>query len=222
MSDARSDAPEKRFREMTDFNTMTKKQLLALETVQLIKGRHEMTKDELVARLTAATQTTAEIAAANPDIQIIDDAGLGKLDDDKLAEIGVQIIDQAEKKVKAWVNKSGNIPWRKKHYMVDEHIFAAAVEAGDVAKAPNQVQLILRGMIEMEFTDPARSRIGKDIIDALKQAGKLNTTIPSASLFAYYRRVMEELGVVHVTGTMIAVANGYDPTMGEIEEEGEE
>lgn len=201
---------------MTDFTNMTKKQLLALETVQLIKGRHEMTKDELVARLTAATETTAEIAASNPDIQIVDDA--------KLAEIGVQIIDQAQAKVKAWVNKSGNIPWRKKPYMIDEETFTDRVATGEVSKAPNQVQLILRGMIEMGFTSPDRARIGKDIIDALKQAGKLNTTIPSASLFAYYRRAMEELGVVHCTSMMIAVANGYDPTVGgDIdEEEGEE
>lgn len=212
MSDARSDAPEKRFREMTDFTNMTKKQLLALETVQLIKGRHEMTKDELVARLTAATQpveTQPVVSKITPHV-----VPAPTLDDDKLAEIGVQIIDQAQKKVKAWVNKSGNIPWRKKHYMVDETVFADRVATGEVGKAPNQVQLILRGMIEMGFTTADRSRIGKDIIDALKQAGKLNTTIPSASLFAYYRKVMEGLGVVHVTGSMIAAAKGYDPTVG--------
>lgn len=221
MSDARSDAPEKRFREMTDFTNMTKKQLLALETVQLIKGRHEMTKDELVARLTAATQPTE----AQPVVsKIIPHVAPTTLSDDKLAEIGVQIVNQAEKKVKAWVNKSGNIPWRKKPYMIDEETFTDRVATGEVAKAPNQVQLILRGMIEMGFTSPDRARIGKDIIDALKQAGKLNTTIPSASLFAYYRRAMEELGVVHCTSMMVAVANGYDPTVGgDIDqEEGEE
>ena len=189
---------------MTDFTNMTKKQLLALETAQLIKGRHEMTKDELVARLTAAFQIVDEVLE-DPKAHI---------SDDQLAEIGVQIVDQAQKKVKAWVNKSGNIPWRKKPYMIDEETFTDRVATGEVAKAPNQVQLILRGMIEMGFTSPDRARIGKDIIDALKQAGKLNTTIPSASLFAYYRRAMEELGVVHCTSMMVAVANGYDPTVG--------
>lgn len=215
---------------MTDFNNfsvMNKKELLALAGEMQIKGRHEMTKDQLVESL---IERTVALYGDKADVQrvaskITPHYAPTQIDDDKLAEIGVQIIDQAQKKVKAWVNKSGNVPWRKKPYMIDEYIFAAAVEAGDVAKAPNQVQLILRGMIEMGFTDPARARIGKDIIDALKQAGKLNTTIPSASLFAYYRRAMEELGVVHCNSMMVAVANGYDPTVGGAdvdEEEGEE
>ena len=206
---------------MTDFANMSKKQLLAHEIAKDIKGRHEMTKDQLVAALEAKQSELY----GDGDIQAEYEQTMTEtLSDDKLAEIGVQIVDQAQKKVKAWVNKSGNIPWRKKPYMIDEETFTDRVATGEVAKAPNQVQLILRGMIEMGFTSPDRARIGKDIIDALKQAGKLNTTIPSASLFAYYRRAMEELGVVHCTSMMIAVANGYDPTVGgDIdEEEGEE
>lgn len=191
---------------MTDFTQMTKKELLDLDAAKMIKGRHEMTKAQIIAVLENQVDATeAEQAMAESVV-------------DAVRETGVDMPAPAKK---VWVNKSGNVPWRRKHYALDVEVYAQAQAAGTIDQAPNQVRLILKGMAELNLTSPGRSRIGKDIIDALKQESKLNTTIPSASLFAYYRRAMEELGVVHVKNPDVEAFNEATAAIDE-EEEGEE
>ena len=195
-----------------DITMMSKKELLALDEAKHIKGRHEMTKVDLLVAIEKYREDAANAIAGEMEDQMPTETV------DAVREIGVDMPAPAKK---VWVNKSGNIPWRRKHYALDMDVYESAQAAGTVDQAPNQVRLILKGMAELKLTSPGRSRIGKDIIDALKQEGKLNTTIPSASLFAYYRRAMEELGVVHVKNPDVEAFNEATAAI-DGEEEGEE
>ena len=50
-------------------------------------------------------------------------------------------------------------------------------------------------MENLGITDEDSAMIGKDIVDEAKNAGFISTSIPSANLFAYYRRELERFGV---------------------------
>jgi len=92
-------------------------------------------------------------------------------------------------------NKSGNVPWRRKNYFLDVDAYTAASE--QVSKAPNQVQLILKSMVNHDLTSPLSHASGAQIAKYAIEDG-MATKIEPAVLFAYYRRVFETLGVVHV------------------------
>jgi hypothetical protein len=85
-------------------------------------------------------------------------------------------------------NLSGNVPFRTKLYQLVRSAPDAAIKA-----APAQVQLILKHMAE--DTDPAT---GAQIVQGAIDNGLLKTKIEPAVLFAYYRRLLETLGVEHV------------------------
>lgn len=155
---------------MTDFEQMSKKQLLALDAAKTIKGRHEMTKDQLVIALTATDLADQDDQAAPVDPTPTVPALTPR-------------------------RSSGNVPYKHKYYYLDVETYRSL--ADEVAKAPNQVQLILKTMLQCEFVGYDNAAIGKTIVDAGKKAGILRTTIVSAQLFAYYRRRLEQLGVVH-------------------------
>ena len=177
---------------MTDFTNMSKKQLLALDAAKAIKGRHEMTKDQLVIALTAT-----DLADQDDQAAPVDPTPTVKLD----WELQHPAIDDGEDDADAPVpaltprRSSGNVPYKHKYYYLDVETYRSL--ADEVAKAPNQVQLILKTMLQCEFVGYDNAEIGKTIVDAGKKAGILRTTIGSAQLFAYYRRRLEQLGVVH-------------------------
>jgi len=107
--------------------------------------------------------------------------------------------DETGKVIRAGRNLSGNSPFRYKYYYLASF---AANEAEWTAEykialdaAPNQVKLILRSMREAGNTSPDNAAIGKEIVDQAKANNLLVTKIESAVLFAYYRKLMEGLGL---------------------------
>lgn len=91
-------------------------------------------------------------------------------------------------------NLSGNAPWRRKFYYLNPVAYANA--KGKVDKAPGQVRIILRTMMEHGITSNGEAEQGVTVVDIAKDDG-MRTSIGSANLFAYYRRTMEDLGLVH-------------------------
>jgi hypothetical protein len=92
------------------------------------------------------------------------------------------------KVIRAGKNLSGNRPFTVKLYaMVDEPTQLA------VLAAPLQVQLMVKHMIK-----DRTPRTGKQIIEDMIAANELRTKIDPPVLFAYYRRLLEKLGVQHV------------------------
>lgn len=169
------------------YETMTKKELLNLATQHGVTGRHDMTKDELVEAIKAITEPS-------PDA----------IDAESLKELKRRRPSANERNDKGLVvregkNLSGNTPFRKKFYYLNpeyadldnvSETYEQALEA-----APNQVKLILRYMREFNITDPDQAMQGKPIVDEAKTRSYIQSKIPSANLFAYYRRVLEALGV---------------------------
>ena len=93
-----------------------------------------------------------------------------------------------DKVIRKGKNLSGNTPFRRKIYTVTSLASEEAIKA-----APMQVQLILKYMTESKIRGT-----GAEIVSGAIAHGKLATKIESAVLFAYYRRLLERLGVEHV------------------------
>jgi hypothetical protein len=85
-------------------------------------------------------------------------------------------------------NLSGNAPFAPKLYAICEEPDMALAN-----NSPNQVRLIVRHM--MANPQPRR---GGEIIEAMISNGELRTKIDPPVLFAYYRKLLEEIGVYHV------------------------
>lgn len=107
--------------------------------------------------------------------------------------------DEFGKVIRQGRNLSGNLPFRYKYYYLAPF---AANEAAWTAEykialdaAPNQVKLILRAMREAGINSAENAAIGKEIVDTAKANNLLVTKIESAVLFAYYRKLMEGLGL---------------------------
>ena len=97
------------------------------------------------------------------------------------------------KVIRAGKNLSGNAPFKPKFYFLD---LQAADDAAELAKtAPNQVKLIMKFMAEKGIVNPEEAAQGGFIVETAKKQGFLQSNIPSENLFAYYRRVLEKLGV---------------------------
>lgn len=99
------------------------------------------------------------------------------------------------KVVRTGRNLSGNQPFRAKHYFYD--LDAKSTPDYDKAfnAAPMQVRLMMRHMEEEGITTPDDATRGGEIAGGAINSGKLQSKIDPAALFAYYRRVMETLGL---------------------------
>lgn len=102
------------------------------------------------------------------------------------------IAKDLENEVKVKFVRRTNIPWKRKYYFVSEKRYKENKEA--IKGAPNQVQLILRYMVEAGITTPQGSQMGPVICDGAIKFG-LRTKIKPAVLFAYYRKDMESLAL---------------------------
>lgn len=192
---------------MTDLNlsAMTKKELLAMAGEYNVVGRHDMTKDQLIrAILDNAMVTVSEQIAAQQtadEVEEVEEVEEAAAPAEELNELPVRpaIVEEQPKPKTARVNKSGNIPYKQKPYFLDIEAYESDDEKFQVAlaKAPNQVRLILKCMAEQNVVDHGSAMIGREIVDMAKNMGYLNTTIPSANLFAYYRRELEKFGVTY-------------------------
>lgn len=177
-----------------DFTTMTKKELLVVAAQAEIKGRHDMSKEQLVAALNQSVLDSKCSADEVDDLEEVEEAAAPA---EELNELPVRpaIVEEEPKQKKAYVNKSGNVPYKQKPYFLDMETYNQSAEA--LAKAPNQVKLILKCMAEAGIVDYDAAMIGREIVDLAKKNGYLTTTIPSANLFAYYRRELEKYGVTY-------------------------
>lgn len=97
--------------------------------------------------------------------------------------------------MKPKTNAAGNQPWQKKLYYVDAKFHANLENAVVISKAPKQVRDMLTSMLESNTTNVNSARDGTAICNRAKEHG-LTSKIPSPNLFAYYRKAMENLGLV--------------------------
>jgi hypothetical protein len=111
--------------------------------------------------------------------------------------------DANGKIVRAGRNLSGNQPFAYKYYYLnpslkDETQWTDGYREA-FAAAPNQVKLILKAMARF-YTSDRTPALGAQIVNKAKESGMLVSTIDSDRLFAYYRRALETLGVIHAVG----------------------
>jgi hypothetical protein len=153
---------------------MTLKDLLARAKALGIKGRHDMSKTDL------------ETAVAQREqIQQVSDAAKQASQDIK-----------AETKPTRRRGTNLNTPWAPKFYYVDVARYEAAKVEGSVAKAPMQVQLMLRFMVDRGISSRSQAQRGSSISTVAVSSGFVKTVIEPHVLFAYYVRRMEALGLV--------------------------
>lgn len=103
--------------------------------------------------------------------------------------------DEAGKVKRAGKNLSGNQPFRAKLYYYDLDVKETADYEKAFNAAPMQVRLIMRYMEENGISTPDDAERGSEIAGGAINSGLLKSKIDPAALFAYYRRVMERLGL---------------------------
>lgn len=153
---------------------MTKLDLLARAKTLGITGRHDMSKADL------------EVAVAQREMI------------EKVSESAKQAAQEikAESKPHRRRGSNLNMPWARKFYYVDVAAYEAARADGRVAKAPMQVQLMLRFMVERGITARAQAQQGTSIATVAVSTGYVKTVIEPHVLYAYYRSKMEQLGLI--------------------------
>ena len=173
---------------MTNLAEMTKKQLLDLAKEHDITGRHDMSKDDLVEAL--AEYVDEEEDEDFDAVEIADAATLVEL---KKRKPSRNARDGSGRVIRLGTNLSGNSPFQPKFYGLG----VKRLNEESVKAAPGQVQLILKYMVEHGVTteDPQQ---GAEIVAHAKALGYIKSKIPDANLFAYYARLLQALGVVHV------------------------
>lgn len=92
-------------------------------------------------------------------------------------------------------NLSGNQPFKAKLYYYDLEAKATPDYAKAFNAAPNQVRLIMAHMENEGITTADDAMRGGEICGSAINKGALASKIDPAALFAYYRRVMETLGL---------------------------
>jgi len=99
------------------------------------------------------------------------------------------------KVVRTGRNLSGNQPFKAKLYYYDLSVKSTTDYDKAFQAAPNQVRLLLNYMADEGITTPDDAMRGGEICGGAINSGKLASKIDPAALFAYYRRVMETLGL---------------------------
>lgn len=99
------------------------------------------------------------------------------------------------KVIRTGKNLSGNQPFKAKLYYFDLDVKSTADYVKAFNAAPNQVRLMMSYMEEEGITTSDDAMRGGEIAGGAINSGKLASKIDPAALFAYYRRVMETLGL---------------------------
>lgn len=99
--------------------------------------------------------------------------------------------------------KSGNKPWRRKFYHLDAAKFDAVMADKSIGHLAPQAQLTLRWMRDKGVTVADNALDGPTLQARAISDLYVRTRIAPANLFAYYRKQMEEYGLVF-TGYNIA------------------
>lgn len=159
-----------------------------------------------VAKAARQSKPTTEITAAEADA-LLDNAG--EQSPKSLAETVALVKkrkpsakprDDDGRVLRKGHNLSGNQPFRRKPYYYDLDQKKAPDYDAAFNKAPMQVRLMLRYMEEQGITTPDDAMIGAEVAGGAINSGKLQSKIDPAALFAYYRRVMETLGLRLASG----------------------
>jgi len=121
--------------------------------------------------------------------KVVDDLGVERVQ----ADNGLMIPQPIRR-----VGRSGNVPWRRKFYALNREVFDAAVKDKSIGKLPNQAQRTLFWM--RDKMEPGIAYTGPFIQEHAIADSYVVSRIAPASLFAYYRKKMEEFGLTHVEG----------------------
>lgn len=151
------------------------------------------------ARAPRKTKPTTVITAAAADA-ILDKAGEEQdlattVKEVKRRKASAKERDEGGRVVRKGRNLSGNQPFRRKLYFYDLDAKATPDYSKAFSSAPMQVRLIMKHMEEEGITTEDDAMIGAEIAGGAINSGKLQSKIDPAALFAYYRRVMETLGL---------------------------
>lgn len=103
--------------------------------------------------------------------------------------------DDSGKVIRKGRNLSGNQPFRGKPYFFDLDVKKTPDYDKAFNSAPMQVRLILKYMEEQGITTEDDAMRGGEICGGAINSGTLQSKIDPPVLFAYYRRVMERLGL---------------------------
>lgn len=170
---------------MTDLNTMNRKELVAhAATLGLTEIKSKATKDEILALI---AEKSAELPASADDVK----KSIRNL---RKADPSHEKSAETNRVIRAGKNLSGNVPYARKYYYLNNDVADVILEARK--KAPNQVRLMFKYMTTAGIIKEAKAGTGPDIALGAIQSGMLVTKLEPAVLFAYYRRAMETLGLV--------------------------
>jgi hypothetical protein len=144
---------------------------------------------ETIAITPAQADAILDAAAENPtDLRAV-------VKDVKKRKPSARPRDAAGKVERKGRNLSGNQPFARKYYYYDLDVkkkdgYEVAFQA-----LPGQVRLLLKYMEAQGITTPDDALIGAEICGGAINSGSLQSKIDPAALFAYYRRVMETVGL---------------------------
>ena len=205
-----------------NYASMTKNDLLAVAKEKNLVGRHDMTKDELIEalgqedRLQALDEAEAELveALANDEangeaeaevtepsltIEPVQDT---KFHVDPAVTLDVKRKYPSERKrgpdgkiIRQGVNLSGNMPYRQKLYFIDPEVVGSDNWETAIKACPKQVRAIVETMVKYDVDSKENAKRGCEIVALAKEHGILETRIENGPLFAYYRRVMDTVGL---------------------------
>lgn len=115
--------------------------------------------------------------------------------DTKRRKLSTRERDDNNRVIRAGKNLSGNQPFAPKHYYFD--VAAKQSQDFDLAFAalPTQVRLIIKSMERANTTSASTAARGGEIVQVAIDAGLLKTKIDPPVLFAYYRRLMQTVGL---------------------------
>lgn len=178
-----------------EINMATKKQIedtaarLADEVIAKTKpARKPRAKKEVVELTEEEGTALLDAAGENADLaEIVKDVKKRKVSSAERGEDG--------KVLRTGKNLSGNQPFKAKLYYYDLDVKKTADYEKAFKAAPNQVRLMMSYMEEEGITTADDAMRGGEICGGAINSGKLASKIEPAALFAYYRRVMETLGL---------------------------
>lgn len=148
---------------------MTKDALLERAKTLGIRGRHDLSRDDL-ATAVMQREMLAEVSTAAKET--------------KTLAHGRRLV------------RNTNLPWKRKYYFVDAAKYAELAASGVMAKAPGQVQLLLKFMVREGVTSAKTARQGVDVAGDAINTGAVNSVIEPQVLYAYYVQRMLKLGLV--------------------------
>jgi hypothetical protein len=172
----------------TNIAEMSKTDLLKRAAELNIPGRTRLNLDELREKVIAASPDEY-----HPSVEMVVNA--------KRRKTSRKPRDDSGRVIRKGKNLSGNQPFRGKFYYLNPKFANEAEWDADYklaeSAAPMQVRLILKYMRQAKITSPEASKQGAEIAGGAINARVLTTVIPPANLFAYYRKTMETLGLIH-------------------------